>query len=189
MKSNIKRSTSILISLVGVSAVISVTSLRNNSKNAQVRYEALIEADKNGEGVEEALNELRSYIYAHMNTDIGSDNGIYPPIQLQGTYARLITDEQARVKEINDTVYEKAQKTCEARFGAGSLRNGRVQCVEDYVEENSVVASTVSADLYKFDFQPPVWSPDIAGFSLLSTILIGTIVIFRTVHYLIKKSL
>jgi hypothetical protein len=36
-----------------------------------------------------------------------------------------------------------------------------------------------SADLYRFDFVSPAWSPDVAGFTLLTTVLVTIIVIGR----------
>lgn len=185
-----KRNINIALTLATVtSGAVAVTALRNNSQTSQDLYNALIKADQEGENVEEALSELREYIYSHMNTEIGSENGIHPPIQLQGTYTRLVASEQEKVEEANATIYDEAQKRCEAQFGAGSLRNGRVQCVENYVEENSVQATQVSPDLYRFDFEPPLWSPDVAGFALLTTFILGTTLLIRLVATAIKKQL
>lgn len=190
MKKQSKKVNIALGSLFIASGITTVVALRNNSQNAQELYEELLEADESGENVEQALDELRGYIYSHMNTEIGSENGIHPPIQLQATYNRLVTAEQKRIEDINDSVYDEAQQRCEAQFGAGSLRDGRVQCVEAYIEENSVEASSsVSPDLYRFDFEPPVWSPDVAGYSLLVTILLGAILIFRGTLALIRRIL
>lgn len=189
MKKQSKPINTALIGAFVISGTITVFALRNNSKNAQQLYEALLEADETGENVEQALDDLRGYIYTHMNTEIGSENGIHPPIQLQATYNRLVEAEQERVDSINDTVYERAQEKCETQFGAGSLRNGRVQCVERYIEDNSVDASLVSPDLYRFDFEPPLWSPDVAGFSLLLTIILGVTLVFRGMSALVRKIL
>jgi hypothetical protein len=47
-------------------------------------------ADKNNGDINGALNNLRQYVYNHMNTDLSSGgNSIKPPIQLKYTYERL----------------------------------------------------------------------------------------------------
>lgn len=184
------RTTILLSTIFVVSSGVAIAALRHNSRRSQELYEALLEADQSGENVEAALDDLRSYIYSHMNTEIGSENGIHPPIQLQGTYNRLIAKEQERIKKANDSVYERAQEICEAQFGAGSLRNGRVQCVERYIEENSVQESTsVSPDLYRFDFVAPLWSPDIAGYSLLVSGTLGVFLLLKVVKTIVRRVL
>jgi preprotein translocase subunit SecF len=167
-----KRSLLLLVVFGSVSvifAVLSVIGLTMNSQGAKDRYDALIAVDKAGGDVEAALNELRSYIHSHMNTQIGSDIGIRPPIQLSGTYSRLADAEKARVAEANEEVYTRAQAECEKTNPAGSLRNGRVQCIQAYIDTNSVKENVVDSSFYKFDFVPPVWSADLAGISLLLT--------------------
>ena len=47
----------------------------------------------------------------------------------------------------------------------------------------------ISPDLYRFDFQPPLWSPDLAGFAVLTTIILGSILLFRGLFAVIKKAL
>ena len=189
MRSSRKSITIITTGLALASGTAAVVSMRNNSKRAQELYNKLIEADVSGGNVEYALNELRTYIYNHMNTEIGSESGIQPPIQLEGTFNRLVAAEQARVETTNKTVYERAQQSCEAQFGAGSLRSGRVQCVESYVENNTVEATQVSPDLYRFDFVPPVWSPDIAGFSVLMTSASVGVLAWQALRKIINSAL
>lgn len=161
----------LLLAVFGVLTVffviLSVVGLTLNSNGAKDRYDALIAVDQAGGDVETALNELRVYIYSHMNTQIGSELGIRPPIQLKGTYERLVAAEEERVRVANEKVYEEAQAYCEARNPAGSLQSGRVPCVEEYLDINSVEASVIEDDFYKFDFVPPRWSPDLAGISIL----------------------
>ncbi len=185
----IKSEIILIIAIIGlvVSSLLAVDALRQNSQQAQVLYNELIAVDQKGGDVQQALNQLREYIYGHMNTKIGSENGIRPPIQLRGTYQRLVKAEADRVQKINQTIYIKAQKECEAKFPPGRLRSGRVQCVEKKVQANSQSAKQIAADLYRFDFAPPVWSADKAGFSLLAAGFFGLIAVLRIVRLLIKK--
>jgi hypothetical protein len=155
--------------------VLSVIGLTQNSKGAKERYDTLIAVDQAGGDVETALNDLRTFIYSHMNTQIGSETGIRPPIQLKGTYERLVAAEEQKLAKANEAIYAAAQNECEQKFSAGSLRNGRVQCVEEYLLANGVQAQPVEDDFYKFDFVPPRWSADLAGISILLAGIFGLI--------------
>lgn len=147
---------------------ISAFALRqNNIRMLELREQVFI-ADEQGEGVEKALRDLREHVHAHMNTDLtASDTAIRPPIQLQYTYQRLRDAEEERVRAANERIYQEAEGVCEARFPAGQLANGRVQCVEEYLLSSGVTINQVPKELYQFDFISPRWSPDIAGWSLL----------------------
>lgn len=163
-------------------AVIAVGALRQNNLRMVELRQAVTVADESGEGVDVALNELREHVYAHMNTDLTSGgNAIYPPIQLKNTYERLTQDERDRVAAINKKVSADAVRICEARYPAGQLRNGRVQCVQKYITENSVQENfdDVPKELYQFAFVSPAWSPDLAGFSLLAAIVFFLFFVLR----------
>lgn len=169
--------------------VLSLVGLAQNSNGAKDRYDTLIAVDQAGGDVETALNDLRVYIYSHMNTQIGSETGIRPPIQLKGTYERLIAAEEQKVAKANEVIYAAAQKDCEQKFGAGSLSNGRVQCVEEYLLANGAKAQPVEDDFYKFDFVPPRWSADLAGFSILLAGIFGLIFAVDLILYLRTRSM
>jgi hypothetical protein len=158
-----------------------------NGKEAVHLYEALQAADQAGGDVSSALNELRQYIYAHMNTEIGGPNGIYPPIQLKGTYERLVAAEEARVKDINDSLYTKAQEYCEANGNQGFSGRNRLDCINSYIDKNGAKAQQIDGSLYKYDFVAPRWSPDLAGFSLVAVILFGSIAAANLALYLRTK--
>lgn len=159
---------------------ISVISLRyNNIQMLRLRDQVFV-ADEKGEDVEGALNELRTYVHAHMNTDLNSGGvSIKPPIQLKFTYERLVESEKSRVDAHNKKVTAEAPGVCEARFPAGQIR-ARAACVDEYIAQNSLAAAeSVPKELYQFDFASPSWSPDLAGFSLLITAALGSLIIVR----------
>ena len=168
--------------------VLSFVGLMQNSQGAVDRFETLKAVDKAGGDVEGALNDLRTYIYSHMNTQIGSELGINPPIQLSGTYDRLVAAEQARVSRINESLDSKAIAYCEAQNPDGFSGRYRIECVESYKVKNGAEQKVIEDDFYKFDFVPPRWSPDLAGFSILLAIFSGLIffidliLYFRTRH-------
>lgn len=154
--------------LVTVFGILSVNALVNNSKEAKKRYDQLIAVDQAGGDVESSLTHLREFIYSHMNTTIGSPTGVYPPIQLKGTYDRLVAAEQAKLEASSATVYSDAQAECERRFPGAFFGGPRIPCITDYVTSHGVKLKDIPDGLYKFDFVSPSWSPDLAGWSLLA---------------------
>lgn len=131
------------------------------------------EADKNNGDVNMALNDLRRYVYGHMNTNLSSgNNNIKPPIQLKYTYQRLLENEQAKIESKNSQIYTDAQNYCQSINNA-YYGTTRVPCVQNYVVTHGVDTTlpTIPPGLYQFDFVSPAWSPDLAGFSLIASIL------------------
>jgi len=173
-----------LFILSTVSIFVTLQAYIGNSVEAKKRYDALIAVDAAGGDVEKSLLELRTYIYRHMNTTIGSPTGIRPPIQLKGTYDRLVAAEKVRVKTANDDLYNKAQKECERLIPEGSSGRGRIPCITEFVTKNAVVEQGIPDGLYKYDFAPPLWSPDVAGFGIIVTVLLVVASLFMTFTYL-----
>lgn len=148
------------------STSVSIMALRgNNLKMIELR-DAVHAADKAGKGINEALNNLRSHVYSHMNTSLTTTNGVYPPVQLGYTYDRL-------KQRASDDVYRDAQTYCEKNQPKGFYGAYRISCVQNYVQSHPIEPSDIPAGLYQFDFVSPAWSPDLAGWSLaVSSILL-----------------
>lgn len=161
-------------------AVISVGALRQNNMQMLALREAVYKADKENGDVEQALRELREYVHGHMNTDLTSNsNGIYPPIQLKYRYERLVAAEKQRVSKANEAIYTKAQASCERRFPAGLSGSGRIPCIQEYVSQNGEKEQAIPDALYKFDFVSPRWSSDLAGWSIVATVIFGALFVIR----------
>ncbi len=173
--------------LSAIFATTFVVGLVRNSNGAVERYNTLIAVDKAGGDVETALNDLRSYIYGHMNTEIGGPNSIYPPIQLSGTYDRLVANEKTRVDNANDNLYKEAQVYCEKNSPHGFSGRNRIDCINAYIDKNGAKVASIDDSLYKYDFVAPRWSPDVAGLSLLALIVSGTATTFNLFMYLRTK--
>ena len=177
----------VFLVLFVASAVLSVYALRDNNLTMVKLRDAVYEVDKNGGDVNKALNELRQYVYAHMNTNLSSGgNTIKPPIQLKYTYDRLLAEAE---KGANDEgLYTEAANYCQQRVPASVSISGRgrVSCVQDYIlSHGGNPAAAVPTALYQFDFVSPTWSPDLAGWSLVMTInlllaLVAKIIFDRT---------
>jgi hypothetical protein len=150
------------------SALTSVYSLRHNNENMIKLRSAVYAADKNNGDVNTALNNLRKYVYGHMNTNLASgNNAIKPPVQLKYTYERLQSAEQKRVDDANSNIYTQAQVYCQQQNSVDFSGRNRVPCVTDYVTTHGQKANDIPAALYEYDFISPVWSPDLAGWSLV----------------------
>lgn len=179
-----------LLALLLVSSAVCVISLRsNNLTMVQLRSEVYT-ADETDGDVEGALQRLRSFVHGHMNTNLVEENSsVYPPIQLKYTYERLKTAEEQRVQDANAQVYSDAQSYCENLY-PGSFSGGpRIPCIEQYVKDRGVKVQTIPDALYKFDFATPTWSPDVAGFSVASTVLLSIALILRVGLGLLLKKL
>lgn len=157
-----------------LSVMFTTHALRHNNFQMVKLRNAVYASDKTGSGVDQALNDLRAYVYGHMNTDLsGGDNVIKPPIQLKYTYDRLIKAEQERINTANEQILRDGANYC-AKREAGKYRQ---VCVEAYSKQHSVKAHQVPAALYQFDFASPPWSPDAAGWGLVASIGLGLITI------------
>lgn len=154
-----------------VFGLIAVYAIRDNNFKMIKLSEELVSVDQANGDTEKALNNLRQFIYGHMNTNpASSPNAIKPPIQLKYSFDRAVQAEKDRVSAINAGIYTEGQKTCEKQF-PGSVSGGpRVPCIQDYVAKNGVSEKHIDDSLYKYDFVSPAWSPDVAGWSLLVSI-------------------
>jgi preprotein translocase subunit SecF len=154
-----------------VSGLVCVLALRNNYQHMVSLRNDVYTADKSNGNVEQTLQNLRGYVYAHMNTNLATANTtIYPPIQLKYTYERL--SQKAVQASSNAQLYTAAQAYCQQQDSTDFSGRNRVPCIEDYVTSHGAQkAATVPVSLYQVDFISPTWSPDLAGWSMLVTML------------------
>jgi hypothetical protein len=161
-------------------SVMSVVALRANYSGMTTLRDAVYQADKDGTGVEAALQDLRTYVGSHMNTNLDAGKGVYPPVQLKYTYERLVKSERDRVAAANSKIYTNAQKYCERQDPNSFYGRERVPCIQDYIKrQKTVKAKTVPDALYKFDFASPRWSPDLAGWMLVLSGLLLLLTLIR----------
>lgn len=155
-----------------VSGLIGITALRANNQHMSELRDAVYAADKNNGDVQGALKELQAYVTTHMNTSLTSgNNSVYPPIQLKYTYDRLVEAQNAQFAK-GSNLYSEAQRYCEGQNSTDFSGRNRVPCIQQYVMSHSTAKpAAIPDDLYKFSFASPKWSPDLAGWSLLVTIM------------------
>lgn len=159
-------------------ASLSVYALRQNNLTMVRLRSAVYTTDKNNGDVNGALKALQAYVTANMNTNLSSGpNGAYPPIQLQYTYERLQeaqAQQQLDESQANTQLYTEAQTYCQQQDPTDFSGHNRVPCIIQYVQSHGVTnftVQTIPASQYEFSFISPSWSPDLAGWSLVATVL------------------
>ncbi|HET7528733.1 MAG TPA: hypothetical protein VFJ84_00695 [Candidatus Saccharimonadales bacterium] len=180
-------SAKVWLALFVAAAVICMFSLRHNNQTMVKMRNDVYAADKNGGDVNAALNDLKNYIFAHMNTSLDSGSNIKPPIQLKYTYQRLYDARYNQLQAANQKIYNAGKKACPG------LANGydpdRLACIENYAVRHGVRGADINipAGLYEFDFLSPAWSPDLAGWTLLLSAVFLIAFILKTVFTRLKK--
>lgn len=161
----------------------------NNTEMGRLRT-AVFEADKNNGDVEAALRALREHVHGHMNTSLETGaNGAHPPIQLKYTYERLQAERQAALGRNNSALYSQALQTCNAE-GQTTNAQDTINCIENYAEARGVRLGDIPDALYKFDFVSAKWSPDLAGWSLVATVIsAGCFILMSTYRLFMKRYL
>ncbi len=160
------------VGIAAVSGVVCVAALRDNNLKMIELRQAVYTADEQAGDIEAPLRELREHVYGHMNTNLSSGpNAVHPPIQLKYTYERLVKAQQAGAGDVNSVIYTQAQQHCERTIPNGVSGSVRLGCIQAYVKQQSpATVDTVPKNLYQFDFVSPSWSPDLAGWSLVTAI-------------------
>jgi len=167
------------LALTILSGLICIFALRANNEHMVKLRETVYTADKNNSDVQGALRNLQRYVTSHMNTNLSAGStAVYPPIQLKYTYERLVQAQTG--SPTNDQLYTDAQHYCEQQNSTDFSGHNRVPCIEQYVQSHTPTntpTNKIPDALYKFSFISPRWSPDLAGWSLLLTIVGGLLFI------------
>lgn len=161
----------LLLGLAVLFGLTAVFALRANNQRMLELRETVFVADQNDGDIEGALRDLREHVHGHMNTNLSAgENAIKPPIQLKYEYDRLVEKEKQKLSSDNTNLYTEAQNHCEPLHPAGSLRGGRIECIQEYIDTHGEAVENfqpIDESLYKFDFASPEWSFDLAGWSII----------------------
>lgn len=163
-------------------SALAVYSLRANNLRMLELKQAVYTADEQNGDIETALQDLRTFVNTHMNTQLRSADATEPPIQLINQFNRYIEAEQAKIaNQDGNQIYKEAQARCET--GAIPL-TARAQCIQEYIVANGGSASQLTIppkELYTFDFVSPRWSPDVAGISLVLAVISTLLLLARLI--------
>ncbi|CAN5464113.1 hypothetical protein BH10PAT3_BH10PAT3_6760 [soil metagenome] len=169
-----------LIGLCVLFAVIALLALRGNNQRMVVLRSAVFTADEKNGDTETALQNLRKYVFAHMNTGLASGaNAVKPPIQLKYRYERLAAAEKAAYDAANAQMLSSAEATCVAQYPGSVFSQPRLECAKAYAASHAISQKTIPDDLYKFDFASPKWSPDLAGWSIVLAVFFLLLFVIR----------
>jgi hypothetical protein len=154
-----------------ISLFICIYALRANNEHMIKLRAQVYAADQNSGDISGTLRNLQAYVTAHMNTNLSSGpNAVYPPIQLENTYKRLVGQAGQQTSTDNSKLYSDAENYCQSQVPNGFSGRYRIPCIENYVNTHSLKQISIEQALYEFDFISPSWSPDLAGWSLFATI-------------------
>lgn len=183
-----------LVVVLVIGLVLSASFLRLNSLEMDDRREAVYAADKaaDEEQIKASIVELQSYVSSHMNTSLG--DGFY----LENSYNRArdsALNAATTDTNPNAAVYQQASLECRNRFQGGveSFQNDYVACVAERVRALSPSTDPESglnlpkADNYRYNFASPVWSPDLAGFTVLFCAIITSVIALRIVSAVVLR--
>lgn len=172
-----------LLVLLLLAGFIAATFLRLNNIGMVQRREAVLAADKAGEGmaIQSTLYDLQRYVSAHMNTETG-------PFYLEGQYrrdAQTLVDAAKNDDNPNGNINAKAEAVCKPQYTVWSP--AYVQCFTDELAkyppspdpaQNVTLPST---SLYRHNFADPLWSPDFAGWSVAVCLVIILMIATRLI--------
>lgn len=185
-----------LLVILFMMVIVSATLLRLNSLGMVERRSAVIAADEKGDrpALRTSIAELQTYISHHMNTSLAG--GLY----LAKTYERDRDAALAAAESTtnpNSIIYQQASIECRQRWkgGVASFRNDYVQCVVEKVgtltpqSDPTANLKLPKADAYRISFASPLWTPDIAGLSVLICIVLILLIVVRLITLVVLRLL
>lgn len=167
-----------IIALLILAALSSAYFLRQNNLGMVQLRNGVVIADETGQDLSQSIEALNQHVFSHMNTQIVRS------VELVKTYdrrARAIIE--AAVPAPNRSLYEEAASAC---AGRGPLFSDvRNQCVIDYINTNNTGFGELPAinlpdkNRFIYSFASPLWTPDMAGLSLLAAVVLLAWLILR----------
>ena len=156
---------SYLFGVAVIFAAIAVFSLRgNNLRMVEIREQVYI-ADEKNEDISESLDQLRLYIYRHMNSST--------TVELKYSYERDVqkTLRKAENNRGGGDIFDDLPADC----NTGEFVDRTAPCVQEYIDNrlrevgggNSEVLKMPDKRLYVYDFKSPLLSFDFAGWMVI----------------------
>lgn len=145
---------------------IAVLGLRSNNTTAGNMLVRLLERDAAGENTDAAVEEIRQFVFTHMNTSM--------QLTLEGAYARAVAEVQLEAENsINTSIYTEATVACDRE---GQLTTANARCVQNYVEQRlgrSADVKLPEPEQFTYTFNSPIWTNDLPGVALLGALICG----------------
>lgn len=158
------------LGLAILSAGLAILGLRVNAQQSLELKNRIIEQDLAGANVEVQIEQLRQFVFSHMNSSV--------EFELLGAYQRTVT--AAEQAGVSGELYAQAQAQCD-RQGDSSVV--QAQCVQTFLEQRVNPAISTVRPLrsqFSYAFAAPSWSPDLAGWGILGALvaLIGGVIAY-----------
>lgn len=180
-----------LIILLIIIGFVAATFLRLNNIGMKQRRDAVISADKAGDvnAIASRLYDLQRYSAGHMNSATGA-------FYLEEQYKRdsqKVVDAASNDSNPNGNINVKAEAICKPQYRVWSP--AYVQCFTDELAkfppspDPTENVSLPSTNLYRHDFESPLWSPDFAGWSIAACVLIILAILGRLISLVILRLL
>jgi hypothetical protein len=171
---------------------LSAFFLRQNNLQMIELRNLVKQADEQNKDIDKTLLNLQHYVASHMNTDLGEG------VALQNSYERAYTaavNAAANSANPNAALYAQAEAQCQPVFQRTRSFPAYTQCAADILSKlapgqdalNNL--KTPSPDLYKFNYVSPLWSPDLAGITVVLTLIAALMLIFRLVTYYVLRAI
>lgn len=177
---------------------LAATFLRLNNVGMSQRRQAVIQADKSyksgdfqsSDTIKARLFHLQRFVTAHMNADPGV---IYLETKYNADFQANLAAASGSANP-GDNIYEQASAECDPKFGGYS--QAYMQCITNYLNQFSPQDTPQSTDakdlapnaeLYRYSFVSPVWTPDVAGILVLFCVIILFLIISRITGVIILK--
>ena len=192
---------------------IDATLLRlNHIKMTELR-DAVISADEeeDDEKISATLEELKDFVFSNMVINVVDENGVQKitfgtgPFYLRHQYIRAANAalEEAEKNLSSDAnpngnVYGKASEVCRPLAIANrwtwndpNYINCMMTEIQKYPAANEIqdeiVAKLPSKELYRKNYASPIWTPTLAGFMILLTLIIVVVIFIRMLIWLVLR--
>lgn len=172
-----------LLILLILMAFIAATFLRLNNIGMIQRRDAVLAADKAGDETvtQSRLYDLQRYVFEHANASTGA---FYLEYQYRRDVQKAV-DAASNDSNPNGNINAKAEAVCRPQFEVWS--QAYVQCFTDELAKyppSSNPADNVTLpkpELYRHEYNAPLWSPDFAGWSVALCGVILLMILIRLI--------
>lgn len=196
-----------LLILLILTLFLTATALRLNNVGMHQRREAVIAADKSGDEQRARLAtiELANYVKRHMNSGGIVFNQATGKFKIEREVVvawRVIYErdfENAKNKAAtaadnpNGNIFKKAEEACRPRF-SGGYSPAYLNCILEEQNkypsaENIVKTEFPRAEKYNFRFISPLWTPDLAGWTVVVAGFLSFFIILKIISGLILSQI
>lgn len=148
--------------------LLSSLFLRRNYQQMISLRDAVVEQDESEGDIGVAVKNLGDYVISHMNTNLPG------PVQLPYSFNRDY-DQLVRNSQVPSDDYLAIREKCVTFDVPVEVQSECIRSEASAITDSDV---SLSPELYSFDFKSPAWSPDLAGwFSVISLLSMLTLVV------------